>query len=419
MKYFRIFLIASLGAASFGACVPRQATSTSVALTLTAEGLASPVALVEAGDGSGRLFVADQTGLIWILRDGRRLDQPFLDLRERLVRLNDFYDERGLLGLAFHPGFPRDPRFYVYYSAPLEEGLSPDEWDHTTHVSEFRVWADDLDRANPASERIILSIDKPGYNFEAGGLAFGHEGDLYIATGDSVRDPASQTGLYAQDTASLLGKILRIDVDGTGDGRAYRIPPDNPFANGGGRPEIYAYGFRNPYRFSFDGLALYVGDVGQAVMEEADLVRLGGNYGWPIREGTTCFNPNDWTQPLAGCDTRGLSEPMLAYKHDNVSSAIIGGYVYRGRALPPFEGAYVFGDWGRGDGRLFAAVPPGSGSGPWTMRRIEIRFPEGMSTLGQLLGLGRDSDGELYVLVRDPGAGPQGTSGRVFKLVPP
>ena len=260
-----------------------------VGLQLIASGFTSPVELVAPQDGSRRLFVADQTGIIWILTDGKRLEKPFLDIRARVVKLNSFYDERGLLGLALHPDFAANGRFYVSYSAPPRVGLPPGEWDHTTYISEFTISLNNPNQADPASERVVLTMDKPGYNYEAGHVAFGPDGYLYISTGDSVHDPASEAGKYAQDTFSLLGKILRIDVNGTTDAahaQEYLIPADNPFADGvGGRAEVYAYGFRNPYRFSFDvsdsGEArLFVADVGQAIMEEVDLVEPGKNYGW-------------------------------------------------------------------------------------------------------------------------------------------
>jgi len=360
LKVFRIrvlLLVGLNGCSSPGSPVPK------IGLELVAEGFTSPVALLPSGDGSARLFVVDQTGLIWILTEGQRLAQPFLDLRERVVDLNSFYDERGLLGLAFHPDFSANGRFYVSYSSPLRAGVSPEEWDHTTYISEFTVSREDPNQADPGSERVLLSIDKPGYNYEAGHIAFGPDGYLYIATGDSVRDPAAEAGKYAQDISSLLGKILRIDVDGAADtGQNYLIPLDNPFVSGEGLPEIFAYGFRNPYRFSFDVSdtekpRLFVSDVGQATMEEVSLVEPGGNYGWPVREGTTCFNPQDWSQPLGTCSTNGLSEPILAYAHEGDLSAIIGGMVYQGTALPELRGGYVFGDWGRGNGHLFLALP--------------------------------------------------------------
>src|SRR6185503_1112135 len=187
-----------------------------------------------------------------------------------IVELNSFYDERGFLGLAFHPNFATNGHFYVSYSGALQDGLSPTEWDHTTYISEFTISANDSNWADPASERVLLAMDKPGYNYEAGHIAFSPDGYLYIATGDSVRDPATEAGKFAQDTSSLLGKILRIDINGTAEtGQNYLIPTDNPFTSGEGRPEIFAYGFRNPYRFAFDvsdsgKTRLFVADVGQA-----------------------------------------------------------------------------------------------------------------------------------------------------------
>jgi glucose/arabinose dehydrogenase len=276
----------------------------------------------------------------------------------------------------------------------------------------------------------LLEIDKPGYNYEGGGLAFGPDGFLYIGVGDSVHDPSSQAGEFAQDTYSLLGKILRIDVsasdtevNGAGKIGNYHIPPGNPFMNGGGRSEIFAYGFRNPYRISFDTMqtksntGLFVGDVGQAMMEELDLVVAGGNYGWPILEGTTCFNATQWNQPLPHCDTAGLLPPLLEYPHAGKASAIVGGTVYRGKALPGLFGDFVFGDWGRGPQSLFAAYPPADGMAQWGFQQIHIdlRGSEG----GQLLGFGSDANHELYILTKDPGIGPTGTTGRIYSIVAP
>jgi glucose/arabinose dehydrogenase len=370
--------------------------------------------------------VADQIGIIWVIDDGKRIEKPFLDLRDRVMELNDFYDERGLLGLAFHPDFAANGRFYISYSAPLRAGFSPSEWDHTTYISEFTVSADDLNQADSTSERVLLTMDKPGYNYEAGHLGFGLDGYLYIATGDNVRNPASEAGQYAQDTFSLLGKILRIDVNGTTDpDQNYLIPADNPFADGvSGLPEIYAYGFRNPYRFSFDISAsgktrLFVADVGQATMEEVDLVEPGKNYGWPIREGIHCFNSQSWSQPLESCATQGLSEPIIAYPHKNDLSAVIGGMVYHGEAIPELVGGYIFGDWGRGNGHLFVAYPPNFGTGMWNVTEIQIKIPESQSGMGQLLGIGQDENGELYLLTKEPGIGVTGESGAVYKIVPP
>jgi glucose/arabinose dehydrogenase len=420
LKIVNFCILLILVAAS--SCAPKNKIRPEVGLELIVDGLTSPVALIPVNDGSHRLFVVDQTGLIWILVNGKRTETPFLDLRQHVVKLNSFYDERGLLGLAFHPNFVTNGHFYVSYSAPLRAGLSSDEWDHTTYISEFAVSKDDPNLADPESERVILAMDKPGYNYEAGHITFGPDGYLYIATGDSVRDPATESGRYAQDRSSLLGKILRIDVNGRADtGQNYLIPADNPFVSGEGLPEIFAYGFRNPYRFSFDVSdpgkpRLFVADVGQATMEEVDIVEAGGNYGWPIREGKTCFNPQDWSQPLESCSTNGLNEPILSYAHEGDLSAIIGGMVYRGRAIPELVGRYVFGDWGKGRGHLFVAYPPALGAGSWPI--TEIQISGNPSEIGQLLGIGQDETGELYLLTRAAGVSATGNSGVIYKIVP-
>ena len=233
-----------------------------------------------------------------------------------------------------------------------------------------------------------------------------------------------KSGKYAQDTSSLLGKILRIDINGTADtGQNYLIPADNPFVSGEGLPEIFAYGFRNPYRFSFDTAqdksldtsesgktGLFVADVGQAMIEEVDLVQAGENYGWPIREGKSCFNPQDWDQPLESCSTSGLSDPIIAYAHQGDLSAIIGGMVYRGKAISELAGGYIFGDWGKGNGHLFVAYPPILGSGSWKVTEIQIEIDGKQSEIGQLLGIGQGENGEMYLLTRAPGVGAVGES---------
>src|SRR6266498_2996226 len=426
MKVFKtITFLVSIISVTVSGCMLQGSGLPRVRLELVAEGFTSPVALIDPKDGSHRLFAVDQTGLIWILSDGKRSEKPFLDLRSQVVKLNSFYDERGLLGLAFHPDFAMNGHFYVSYSGLLQNGSLPSEWDHTTYISEFTVSANDPNQADPDSERMLLAMDKPGYNYEAGNLAFGPDGYLYIATGDSVRDPANEAGKYAQDTSSLLGKILRINVNGTADtGQNYLIPADNPFVEGEGRPEIFAYGFRNPYRFSFDvpesgKPRLFVADVGQAMMEEVDLVEPGKNYGWPIREGTSCFNAQNWSQPLESCSTPGLSDPIIVYPHEGDLSAVIGGVVYRGKTFPKFNGGYIFGDWGRGNGHLFIAHPPTLGIGAWKITGIQVEVPGNQSGMGQLLGIGQDENGELYVLTKAPGIGVTGNSGAVYKIVAP
>jgi len=424
MKIFRVFTSLIVGSLIFLSGCTRENIQPKVGLELVAEGFTSPVALVTPQDGSDRLFVVDQVGIIWIVSEGKRIKKPFLDLRTQIVELNAFYDERGLLGLAFHPEFARNGIFYVSYSSQLRSDLSVSEWDHTTYISEFSISVDDPNRTDPDSERILLAMDKPGYNYEAGHIAFGPDGYLYIATGDSVRNPAEEAGQYAQDPFSLLGKLLRIDINKPGEhGVAYAIPPDNPFVEGGGRPEVYASGLRNPYRFSFDvwneETRLFVIDVGQAMMEEVSLVVKGGNYGWPIREGTQCFNAQNWNHPLEQCQTDRLIDPIIAYTHQNDLSAIIGGTIYRGGMLSSLHEGYVFGDWGRGNGHLFVAYPPTFHSGLWDIKEIEVEIPENQLEIGQLLGIGQDEHSELYLLTKDPGVGPIGGSGRLYKLIAP
>jgi glucose/arabinose dehydrogenase len=417
-----------------------------VGLQTIAEGLTSPVTLTSPGDGSGRLFVVDQVGLIRVLMpDGTLRPEPFLDLRSRMVALMPGFDERGLLGLAFHPQYAANGRFFVYYSAPLRAG-GPAGFNATSTISEFRVSAADPNRADPASERILLQVDKPQFNHNAGTLLFGpDDGDLYISLGDGggandvglghVADwYADNGGGNGQDvTENLLGNILRIDVD---SGSPYGIPPDNPFAATPGLDEIWAYGLRNPYRMSFDRGAshqLFVADVGQNSFEEVDIVTAGGNYGWNVKEATHCFDAESPNQEPASCpDVVGtghprtgdpLIDPIIEYPQARLGGpgvAVVGGHVYRGAALSQFRGRYVFGDWSRGfarpDGSLFVAKPRARGL--WEMRELRVATSPTGRLNARLLGFGEDAAGELYVLTTN-NTGPTGTTGRVLKLVRP
>jgi glucose/arabinose dehydrogenase len=383
--------------------------------------LTSPIGLVPVPDGSGRLVVIEQTGLLRVLsRDGRLLPRPFLDLRSRLVELEPEYDERGLLGLAFHPGYRRNGRLFVFYSARPRPG-APSFAESTSTLSEFRRSADP-DAADPGTERRLLQIDKDDINHAGATIAFGPDGDMYVSVGDSggVQDtgadhPPEGNG---QDTSTLPGSILRLDVD---RGRPYGIPADNPFAGtrGRDRPEIYAYGFRNPYRFSFDQRGrLFVADVGQALYEEVDLVRKGGNYGWRIREGSHCvvlareYRTND-DCPKVARNGAPLLDPILEYTHDQVGRAIIGGFVYHGRAVPGLRGAYVFGDYSgpKGVANLLAAREPPSGSASWPWQVLAVRG----GIPSYLVGIGEAADGELYLLTKDV-FGPTGRTGRILRL---
>ena len=419
-----------------------------VGLELVAEGLASPVYLAVPPDASGRLFVIDQTGLIRIVaQDGTLLDEPFLDLRGRIVPLNPGFDERGLLGLAFHPGYARNGRFFVYYSAPLRDG-APEGFDHTSHVSEFAV-SGDPDRADPGSERIVLQVDQPQFNHNAGTVLFGPDGLLYVALGDGGgRDDDlaghvedwydGNAGGNGQDVEeNLLGSILRLDVDG---GDPYAVPADNPFVGGPGLDEIWAYGFRNPYRCSFDmgGGALLCQDAGQELWEEVSLVTAGGNYGWNVKEGTHCFDAEAPTTIPESCpDVVGaghpaegdpLIDPVIELANtknpfvEGLGLTVIGGHVYRGAAVPQLGGRYVFGTWSTSfaapEGHVFASKPRAPGKGLWKVK--ELRFtgtPDG--SLGHfVIGFGQDAAGEVYVLTTDS-VGPTGETGKVYRIVQP
>ena len=424
------------------------ANPTAIELTQVAGGLTQPVALTHANDNSGRLYIVDQIGVIRVLdRDGTLRPEPFLDLRSKIVPLNPGYDERGLLGLAFHPRFRQNGRFYVYYSAPLRAG-APAGYNATSTISEFRVSSDPT-RADPASERIILQVDKPQSNHNGGTIAFGPEdGDLYISIGDGgnandiglghVEDwYAANAGGNGQDvTQNLLGNILRIDVDRREGMKPYAIPRDNPFARGGGLPEIYAYGFRNPWRFAFDPKgehALIAGDAGQSRWEEVDLVRRGGNYGWNVKEGSHCFNAANAFVELPACpsampDGTPLIDPVIEYRNaaqgaaaGGVGVTVVGGVVYRGHTVAGFDGRYIFGDWSRTfggppTGQLFVATPMGQTS--WPMQKLTIASSPDGELHHRVLGFGQDRHGEVYLLTTD-NVGPRGTTGKVFRVSGP
>lgn len=413
---------------------PTPSGPLAVRLERVAGGFTSPIALVDPDDGTGRRFVADQAGLIWVLTaDGEVLERPFLDLTDRMVGLNPGYDERGLLGLALHPAYAENGRLYVYYSAPRRPE-APSGYNHTSHLSEFSVSAEDPDLADAASERVLLQVDQPQSNHNGGQLAFGPDGCLYVALGDGggandvgLGHPAQGNG---QDVTTLLGSILRIDVDG---GDPYAIPEDNPFAADDGRDEIYACGFRNPFRFSFDAageLGLLAADVGQNLYEEVSVVEPGGNYGWNIREGTHCFSPQSPNSPPETCPDVGargepLIPPVLEYGHpglpDGYGISIAGGYVYRGALVPRLQGVYVFGDWSGSltaeSPTLLAGVPSAADGAPWRMETIAVeRAPEDAAR-EFVLSFAQDAERELYVLTTR-NSGPAGTTGSIYRLVP-
>ncbi|HET9430874.1 MAG TPA: PQQ-dependent sugar dehydrogenase, partial [Chitinophagaceae bacterium] len=300
-----------------------------VDLETIAEGLVSPIGVVPVPDNTRRLFIIDQVGKIWIVdADGNRLATPFIDISSMLVTLQAGFDERGLLGLAFHPSYASNGRFFIYYNAPPRAGgpTSTTTWNNLSRIAEFSVSAGSPNLADISSQKIILEMDDPQFNHNGGTLVFGPDGYLYISIGDGggandvgpghVSDwYAANAGGNGQDIeANLFGNILRLDVDNTSGG-AYGIPPDNPFVNKTGRDEIYAYGLRNPYRMSFDKSGrhdLYVGDAGQLLYEEIDVIIKGGNYGWNVKEGAHCFNAASPLQVLPDCPHMDpLGNPLI------------------------------------------------------------------------------------------------------------
>lgn len=425
----------------------KNGTTTSNAmpdLQLVTDGLVSPVALVEPPDSSHRLFILDETGKIWIIgSNGQKLANPFMDLSSKMVTLTPTYDERGLLGLAFHPQFKTNGKFYVFYTAPPRAGTpvpgAPGAtWNSLTRISEFKVSAADSNAADMGTERVILEADHPYLNHNGGTLAFGPDGFLYISIGDGGNKDdvgnghvsdwyAANAGGNGQDIyMNLMGNILRIDINGT----PYNIPADNPFVGTAARPEIWAYGFRNPYRFSIDmggSHQLLVGDEGQSLYEEVDLVTKGGNYGWNVKEGTHCFDTDSDLLVRPSCpsvDSAGkpLIDPVIELvntdnpKGGGVGIAIIGGFVYRGSALPALQGKYIYGmlsQTGGADGQVYTTTPAGSGMWAWNVLALKTFTPN----LGAFLkSFGQDQHGEIYLLTSDQ-EGPQGTSGKVYKLV--
>ncbi|WP_152043206.1 PQQ-dependent sugar dehydrogenase [Salinigranum salinum] len=386
-----------------------------VAFDTLARGLGAPLDVVFAPD-TDRRYIADQAGRILVHdADGLR-DRPALDLGDAVVTGG----ERGLLGIELHPEFAENRRLFVRYSAP-PRSETPDEYSHTFVLSEFRA-TDDGSRVDPDSERTLLEIPQPQSNHNAGDLAFGPDGYLYVAVGDGGgggdQGPGHVDDWYdavdggnGQDTTeNLLGSILRLDVDETGDD-PYAVPDDNPLVGREGLDEQYAWGFRNPWRMSFDGTDLFVGDVGQSAYEEVSLVEKGGNYGWNVREGTHCFRASDCPTTVSEGDER-LVDPIVEYPHGGApvsGISVIGGAVYRGSAFPDARGVYVFGDY-RLQGRLFAATRP-DGDGLWPTTTIDLADGSA-EKLRQLRSFGRDADGELYVV----GTGSEG--GALHRLVP-
>jgi glucose/arabinose dehydrogenase len=332
--------------------------------------------LVQPDDMSDRIFVTEQTGVIYVFSTGNAQQADiFLDITGRVNREGN---EEGLLGLAFDPGYQENGYFYVYYSA-----ADP----RRSVISRFSLDTEDTDVADPESEVIIMEVEQPYANHNAGQLAFGPDGYLYIGLGDggSAGDPEGN----GQNLGTLLGSILRIDVSGLSAPGDYEIPADNPFVDTvGARAEIWAFGLRNPWRFSFDsetGL-LWAGDVGQGSWEEIDVIVKGANYGWNIMEGFHCYSP------ASGCNQSGLILPLVEYDHSETRCSVTGGYVYRGDQIPSLQGYYIYGDYCSGD--IWALAYDGS-----VVTDNVLLTESGLS----ITSFGEDAAGNLYVLDRAGG----------------
>jgi len=373
------FLLFAIAFAAQAAAPPQ------VTLRVVADVFA-PTAIAFPPDGSSRMFVASQIGLVHVVRDGVIQPTPFLDLRDSTTTAG----ERGLLGIAFHPHFAVNKRVFIFYT-DLEGSL---------RISEFGMSFSSPDVGDRPSERVLLTITHPGAsNHNGGQLAFGPDGYLYIGVGDggSAGDPPNN----AQNLSVLLGKILRIDVDGA---RPYAIPHDNPFVGlSDARGEIWAYGLRNPWRFSFDRMTgdLFVGDVGQGAREEIDYVpwgmRGGMNFGWRVFEGFECFNPS------TNCSLANHTPPILQYRHDAAGGdSVTGGFMYRGLASAALRGFYIYGDFV--SSRVWAAALE---NGAWTSH--ELIAPGGALT--SVSAFGEDEAGEIYVASY--------YTGRVFRIEGP
>jgi uncharacterized repeat protein (TIGR01451 family) len=350
--------------------VPQQDVAITVD-TVVVSGLDHPVQVTHAGDGSGRLFVVEQPGRLRVVRDGTLLSTAFLDLRSQV----GYGGERGLLGLAFHPNYAKNGYFYVNYTRA---------GDGATVIARYTVSASDPDVADPASVQTLLTISQPYGNHNGGQVLFGPDGYLYVGMGDggSGGDPLNN----GQDKGTLLGAMLRLDVDG---GTPYAIPPDNPYVGQAGRDEIWAIGLRNPWRFSFDRLTgdLYIGDVGQNEWEEISYQAAGTaggvNFGWRCKEGTHLYN-------FSGvCDERVLTDPIAEYGHD-VGRSVTGGFVYRGLAFPNLVGRYFYADYV--EGKIWSLYQTGADPVTWSAPALELDVGFNVSAFGE------DEEGELYVV---------------------
>ena len=395
-----------------------------------AQGLNTPLAMVQPA-GDDRKFVIEQFGKVRIIdKSGKLLPTPFLDIRNKIITQHHDFDERGLLGLAFHPNFKSNGKFYIAYSGKLDfQGdLGQMLWySHSNIVEEYTVSKDDANTANHSSAKLITSIAWPQFNHNGHWIGFGPDGYLYISTGDGGY--ANDWGIghnvtegNGQDVTTLLGKMLRIDVNKSCGDKNYCIPSDNPYANNSdAKGEIFAIGLRNPWRCSFDQKdgRLFCGDVQQNSYEEISLIKNGGNYGWRSMEASNCFDYQKPDNHPSTCKKAGMTVPIMEYKNCTAQPkgckgiSVTGGYVHRGNGS--LNGKYIFGDWSKGfatmDGQLFIGSESG---GKWKMEVAKVTNMKG--NLPYMLAFAQDNAGEVYALTSIT-TGPNGTQDTIYKIV--
>jgi glucose/arabinose dehydrogenase len=397
---------------------PIEEDGPSVSLEPIATGVSQPIAVRdlpgtegEGTDGYMR-FIADKFGTLHVQDDTGVRSEPVLDVSDDLVEREDW--ETGLIGLALHPEFESNRRYFVRYSAQRREG-TPSNYNHTAVLEEYRA-TEDLRGTVPESRRIIMEIPQPDKWHQSGDIRFGPDGFLYVALGDGGHGSDQGPG-HADDwydavgggngqnvTENLLGSILRIDVDSEDDGKNYGIPADNPLVGTTALSEQYAWGLRNPWRMSFYGGHLFAGDVGQSSYEEVSIITKGGNYGWNVKEGVACFQADDCPDESP---RQSLIDPVIAYSH-SVGIAVIGGHFYADEEVPAITDRYVFGDVA---GPVFAARPPEDGNRLWPVEIVDAGLED------TPLAFGRGLNDELYLLATDSARG-TGGNGTVYKFRP-
>lgn len=400
------FLIAGLAIAFLCSCGPGTESKEQTKphpdslvfhLEKIADSLDAPLAIENAHDGSGRLFIGEQAGKIMVLKNGKVLPEPFINIRKLLVPMRNEYMDVGLLGFAFHPDYKNNGRFFIHYSAPSKKGF-----DNTSILAEGHVSAGNPDKAEDTLHT-LLEVEQPESNHNGGNIVFDKNGHLFLGFGDGggQGDKHGKIG-NSQDTAQLLGKIIRLDVNKE---KPYAIPPDNPFVNKPGRDEIYSYGFRMPWRIAFDRETgeLFCSDVGQDKYEEVDIIEKGRNYGWRAMEGFHIYDS------LLYNEAEQYALPVVEYPHSDGIS-ITGGYVYRGKEFPDMNGIYLFADWAF---KMYCMTKDDSGK--WTKRDCRFADKPDNKFKFRINSFGEDESGEVYMAIQNE-IGAISPTGEIYKI---